>query len=170
MNPQLSFGKEQTVELAHMFRKCGLQSTEWVDIPQWIAFTVAVPTAGGGLLAGQKQSVGSAQGADFYLRRISLLNFTDPTNGPQVFAQIKLPSGRYLQSGNPTNLGLTSVGGTLTPGPLGLVKPEAFCPAGTQFTIDLLNVTSTYKPPGASVTVTIVFVGVYRFRLREVCT
>lgn len=170
MNPSNNnpFGPEQTVELASMFEKCGVSGIDWVDIPQWITFTVQVPTTGGGLLAGQKQSVGSAQGADFYLRRIALVNFTDPTNGPQVQVSIKFPNGRYFQSGNPSS-NLSNLAGRLTPGPLGLIKPEVRCPAGSQFTIDLLNVTPTFNPAGAAITVSIVFIGVYRFRLKRAC-
>jgi hypothetical protein len=162
------FGPEQTVELQSVFEKCGVPGVEWIDIPKWITFTAAVPLAGGGLLAGQKQSVGSADGADFYLRRISVVNFEDPVNGPQVFGSIKFPNGRYLQSGSPSTI-LSNIAGKVTPGPLGLIKPEVRCPAGSQFTIDLLNVSATFAPPGSIITVNVVFVGVYRFRLRKAC-
>jgi hypothetical protein len=37
------------------------------------------------------------------------------------------------------------------------------------FTIDLQNITGTFNPPGSDITVTIVFVGVYRYRLRRAC-
>jgi hypothetical protein len=168
MNEQLNpFGPERTVALQSMFEKCGFSSAEWVDIPQWLVFTAQVPSTGGGLLAGQKQSVGSSQGADFYLRRIELVSFFDGTF-PTVFAQIKLPNGRYLSSGNPSSA-LSSIAGVLNPGPLGLIKPEVRCPAGTQFTIDLLNVSGTFAPPAAAKTVSIVFVGVYRYRLTRAC-
>jgi hypothetical protein len=161
------FTPEQTVELDKMFELCGIGGLDWVDIPAWIDFTVQVPVAGGGLLPNQKQSAGSAQGADFYLRRIQLINFTDPTNGPQVLVQIKLPTGRFLQSGNSSSS--LGIAGSMTPGPLGLVKPEVPCPAGSVFTIDLQNITGTFNPPGSDITVTIVFVGVYRYRLRRAC-
>jgi hypothetical protein len=164
-----SFSPEQTVELQSMFRRCGFSGAEWVDIPAWLVFTVQVPFANGGLLANQKQSVGSAQGADFYLRRIQNLGLFTPGGGPAVFVQIKLPTGRYLQGGNLG--GSVSAGpqaGVLTPGPLGLVKPEVRCPAGTNFTIDLLNVTGTYGTQGNAVA-TLIFEGVYRYRLEASC-
>jgi hypothetical protein len=162
-----SFTPTQTVELQSMFQRCGFKGTDWVDIPAWLFFSVTVPTAGGGLLANQKQSVGSAQGADFYLRRIQTLNFYATT--PQIFARIKLPTGRYLQGGNSTgNTSAVNSAGVLTPGPLGLVKPEVRCPAGSNFTIDLLNVTATYAS-GVDVMAGIVFEGVYRFRLEKAC-
>jgi hypothetical protein len=162
------FGQEQTVELSTMFERCGFQATDWVDIPAWILFTASVPTTGGGLLSGQKQSVGSAQGADFYLRRIQTSGFNDATNGPQVQLQIKFPDGRYLFGGN-SSTQLSNLAGVFAPNVLGLIKPERHCPAGSQFTIDLLNVTSTFNPPGAAITVTILFVGVYRYRLQGGC-
>ena len=157
----------QTVELQSMFQRCGFSGAEWVDIPAWLSYSVNVPHASGGLLANQKQSVGSAQGADFYLRRIQTLGFYNVK--PQVWSRIKLPTGRYLQSGNSSGNTLTvSTAGVLTPGPLGLVKPEVRCPAGSNFTIDLLNVTGTYGS-AADVVVSIIFSGVYRFRLEKAC-
>src|SRR5208337_2161136 len=163
-----SFTPEQTVELQSMFQRCGFSGADWVDIPAWLVFTVKVPAANGGLLPNQKQSVGSAQGADFYLRRIQAINLAN--QNPQVFVQIKLPTGRYLQGGNLG--GSFSAGanaGVFTPGPLGLVKPEVRCPAGTQFTIDLLNVTDTYTGTPTDIVVTLVFEGVYRYRLEASC-
>lgn len=161
------FTPTQTVELQSMFQRCGFAGADWVDIPAWLFFSVNVPTAGGGLLANQKQSVGSSQGADFYLRRIQTLNFYDVT--PQIFARIKLPTGRYLQGGNSSgNTSAINTAGVLTPGPLGLVKPEVRCPAGSNFTIDLLNVTATYSA-GVDVVAGLVFEGVYRFRLEKAC-
>lgn len=161
------FTPTQTVELQSMFEKCGFSGADWVDIPAWLCFSVLVPSANGGLLANQKQSVGSAQGADFYLRRIQTLNFYN--HHPQIFARIKLPTGRYLQGGNSTgNTLAVNTAGVLTPGPLGLVKPEVRCPAGSNFTIDLLNVTGTYGT-AADITPSIVFEGVYRFRLEKAC-
>src|SRR5208337_3505223 len=160
-----SFTPEQTVELQSMFQRCGFSGADWVDIPAWLLFTVSVPVTGGGLLANQKQSVGSAQGADFYLRRIQLLNAAN-----NVWMQIKLPTGRYLQGGNlGGSFSAASNAGVFSPGPLGLVKPEVKCPAGTNFTIDLLNVTNTFTPPGAAEVVSIVFEGVYRYRLEASC-
>jgi hypothetical protein len=157
---------EQTIQLDKMFYTCGVEG-DWVDIPAWLLFTVAVPTTNGGFLPNQKQSVGSAQGADFFLRRIQLFNFTDASLGPQVWCQIKLPTGRFLQSGNSSSN--ISIAGSITPGPLGLVKPEVPCPAGSEFTIDLQNVTSTFAAAPISITVDILFVGVYRYRLKRAC-
>jgi hypothetical protein len=160
-----SFTPEQTVQLQSMFQRCGFSGAEWIDLPVWLVFTIQVPLTGGGLLANQKQSVGSVQGADFYLRRIQLLNFAQ-----NVWVQIKLPTGRYLQGGNlGGSLYAASNAGVFSPGPLGLIKPEVRCPAGTNFTIDLLNVTPTFNPPGSAQTVTIVFEGVYRYRLEQSC-
>jgi hypothetical protein len=65
-----TFTPEKTAELQLMFQRCGFSGAEWVDIPAYLVFSVQVPATNGGLLAAQKQSVGSAQGADFYLRRI----------------------------------------------------------------------------------------------------
>ena len=161
-----SFTPEKTVELQKMFQRCGFSGADWVDIPAWLVFTVSVPGANGGLLANQKQSVGSAQGADFYLRRIQTLN----VGAPNVFVQIKLPTGRYLQGGNLG--GSFSAGanaGVFSPGPLGLIKPEVRCPAGTNFTIDLLNVTDQYTGTPTDEVVTITFEGVYRYRLETSC-
>lgn len=164
-----TFTPEQTVELQSMFRRCGFSGAQWVDIPAWLTFSVLVPAASGGLLANQKQSVGSAQGADFYLRRIQTINLTG--NGtPLVLVQIKLPTGRYLQGGN--SGGAVSSGaqaGVFTPGPLGLIKPEVRCPAGTNFVIDLLNVTTQYLGSPTDEVVTLVFEGVYRYRLETSC-
>jgi hypothetical protein len=161
------FSPTQTVELQSMFQKCGFSGADWIDIPAWLMFSVSVPYANGGLLANQKQSVGSAQGADFYLRRIQQLGFYADT--PQVFARIKLPTGRYLQGGNSSgNTTAVNTAGVLTPGPLGLVKPEVRCPAGSNFTIDLLNVTPTYSS-GVDVVISLIFEGVYRFRLEKAC-
>lgn len=166
MNP---FGsQQQTVELQTMFERCGFKGADWVDIPAWLVFTAAVPATGGGLLSGQKQSVGSAQGADFYLRRIQTIGLNSPTNGQQVQIQIKFPDGRYLFGGNSSTT-LSNLAGVFAPGPLGLIKPERHCPAGSQFTIDLLNTTSIFNPPGAIITVNIIFVGVYRYRLEAAC-
>ena len=163
-----SFTPEQTVELQSMFQRCGFSGADWVDIPAWLVFTVKVPAANGGLLPNQKQSVGSAQGADFYLRRIQAINLAG--SSPQVFVQIKLPTGRYLQGGNSGgSLFSAAQAGVFTPGPLGLVKPEVRCPAGTQFTIDLLNVTNTYTGTPTDIVVTLVFEGVYRYRLEASC-
>jgi hypothetical protein len=164
---------EQTVELDQMFHQCGFPSQDWIDIPAWLYFQATV--ASGAYLAGQKQSVGSAQGADFYLRRVQLLNnVASGSDGSKVWMKIKMPSGRYLQTGLPVQPGSISgsagIAGTFTPGPSGLIKPEVHCPAGSQITIDLLNVTPTYALlGGVSVTISIVFVGVYRYRLRREC-
>lgn len=167
------FTPTQTVELQSMFQKCGFQGAEWIDIPRWIFFTVQL--AGGQFLAGQKQSVGSSDGADFFLRRIQLVN-AQGANGPEFWSRILLPSGHYLQSGNFASGtfdgpggNAVPMGGTLTPGPLGLVKPEVHCPAGSNFTIDLLNVTGNWQNPAVPVTAGIVFEGVYRFRLKVNC-
>jgi hypothetical protein len=163
-----TFTPEKTAELQTMFQRCGFSGAEWVDIPVWLAFSVLVPAASGGLLANQKQSVGSSQGADFYLRRIQTINLLSG-GSPNVLVQIKLPTGRYLQGGNAGGA-VTSAAqaGVFTPGPLGLVKPEVRCPAGSLFTIDLLNVTGTYGTPTDEV-VTLVFEGVYRYRLETSC-
>jgi hypothetical protein len=164
-----TFKPEQTVALQSMFQKCGFSGAEWVDIPAWLVFAVAVPATGGGLLANQKQSVGSAQGADFYLRRIQTINLS-AGGSPQVLVQIKLPTGRYLQGGNfGGSFAAAANAGVLTPGPLGLVKPEVKCPAGTNFTIDLLNVTNLYTGNATTEVVTLVFEGVYRYRLETTC-
>ena len=162
------FGQEQTVELATMFARCGFKQADWVDIPAWILFTASVPVTGGGLLSGQKQSVGSAQGADFYLRRIQTSGLNS-ASGQQVQLQIKFPDGRYLFGGN-SSTQLSNLAGTFAVGPLGLIKPERRCPAGSQFTIDLLNTTATFNPPGSAITVNILFVGVYRYRLEGGCS
>ena len=168
------FNPTQTVELQSMFQRCGFHGADWVDIPAWLMYTTQL--AAGQFIAGEKQSVGSANGADFYLRRIQLVNASSHATGPNFYSRILMPSGHYLQSGNFANaafLGLTGTSvpsaGTLTPGPLGLVKPEIRCPAGSNFTIDLLNVTQSWQTPGASVTASIVFEGVYRFRLEKAC-
>ncbi len=163
------FGPQQTVQLQSMFERCGFSGAQWIDIPKFLLFTASVPVTGGGLLPGQKQSVGSEQGADFFLRRIQLLGFNSGTAGQQVQVQIKFPNGKYLQGGSSSSQ-LSNLAGVLTPGPLGLIKPEVQCPAGSQFTIDLLNTSATFNPPGAPVTVSILFVGVYRFRLETVCS
>lgn len=164
-----TFTPEQTVTLQSMFQKCGFSGAEWVDIPAWLVFAVQVPAATPGpLLANQKQSVGSVQGADFYLRRIQTINLLG--SKPNVFVQIKLPTGRYLQGGNlggSSNAG--SNAGVFSPGPLGLIKPEVRCPAGSVFTIDLLNVTDLYQGSLITEVVTIVFEGVYRYRLETTC-
>jgi hypothetical protein len=132
---------DQTEELEAMFEKCGFEDAEWVDIPAWLVFTVTVPSANGGLLANQKQAVG--WDADFFLRRIQWINLSAAT--PQVWIQITLPNGRYLQGGNAGGAFESAANaGVLTPGPLGTVKPEVRCPAGTEFTIDLLNVTGLW--------------------------
>jgi hypothetical protein len=153
-----------------MFQKCGFQGADWVDIPAWLMFTTQI--AEGVILAGQKQSVGSSQGADFYLRRIQTLN----AGGPAVYMRILCPNGHYLQSGNPALASFTGpyqgavpAAGTLTPGPLGLIKPEIRCPAGSNFTIDLLNITAAWAATPGSITVSIIFEGVYRFRLEKAC-
>lgn len=161
------FTPTQTVELQSMFQRCGFSGAEWVDLPAWLMFTLLVPN--GELIANQKQSVGSAQGADFYLRRVQMLNVYDEL--PQVFTRIKLPTGRYLQSGNSSgNTAAINTAGVLTPGPLGLIKPEVRCPAGSDFTIDLQNVTGVYDTNGGQdIVVSIIFVGVYRFRLEQAC-
>jgi hypothetical protein len=52
---------------------------------------------------------------------------------------------------------------------LGLVKPEVLCPVGTNFTIDLLNVTDLYSGVATDEVVTLVFEGVYRYRLETSC-
>lgn len=157
-----------------MFQRCGFAGADWVDIPEWILYTQQLTA--GQFLAGQKQSVGSANGADFYLRRIQLINAEASNGGPQFFSRILLPSGHYLQSGNFSNAAFTGPGGSsipatssLTPGPLGLVKPEVRCPAGSNFTIDLLNVSGNWASPAIAVTAGIVFEGVYRFRLEKAC-
>lgn len=171
------FNPTQTVELQKMFEKCGFSGADWVDIPAWFMFTASV--AAGQVLAGQKQSAGSAQGADFYLRRLRLINAESGTQGesqtPNVYTRILCPNGRYLQSGNPQSNAFggpysTNVpaAGTMTPGPLGLIKPEVHCPAGSTFTIDLLNVTPAWGPDD-TVFISIVFEGVYRFRLVPAC-
>ena len=164
------FTPTQTVELQSMFQKCGFQGAEWIDIPQYLMYTTQLTTSQ--LLVGEKQSVGSSDGADFYLRRIQGINM-GTVSAPQVWTRIKMPNGHYLQSGNSANSafsGLTgSQAGTLTPGPLGLIKPEVHCPAGSNFTIDLLNVTNTFNSPGSSITVSLIFEGVYRFRLEKAC-
>ena len=158
----------QTVELQTMFKRCGFSGADWVDIPAWLMFSVQVPSAGGGLVANQKQSVGSAQGADFFLRRIQTINFYG-TSGPQVWARIKLPNGRYLQGGNSSGDTLSiNTAGVLAPPPLGLVKPEVHCPAGSNFTIDLLNVTADFGG-AADIVASVVFIGVYRYRLEKAC-
>lgn len=164
-----SLDPQRTVELEKMFQRCGYSGADWIDMPGFINFSQQVPLANGGLVAGQKQAIGNLQGADFYLRRISTIGFFG-TNGPQIFAQIKLPSGRYLQTGNSGNVS-NSVGieGTLAPGPLGLVKPEIHCPAGSSFTIDMQNVSATWNPPGATIVASIIFIGVYRYRLTKAC-
>ena len=171
------FSPTQTVELQKMFQKCGFKGAEWVDIPAWLNYTIQLTA--GQFIAGEKQSVGSSAGADFYLRRIQLVNAAtvqvsaSPT--PQVYTRILAPSGHYLQSGNPANAAFAGPGtavpaqGTLSPGNLGLIKPEIHCPAGSNFTIDLLNVTPVWQSPGISVTVSIIFEGVYRFRLDTQC-
>ena len=171
------FTPTQTVELQSMFQKCGFQGADWVDIPAWLMFTTQI--AEGAVLAGQKQSVGSSQGADFYLRRIQTINAGAPTGGttgPKVYMRILCPNGHYLQSGNPSLLAFTGAyggavpaAGTLTPGPLGLIKPEERCPAGSNFTIDLLNITPAWAAAPGSITVSIIFEGVYRFRLEKAC-
>ena len=166
-----TFTPEQTVELQSMFQRCGFSGAEWVDIPAWLLFSVTVPALSPGpLLANQKQSAGSAQGADFYLRRIQAINLTTVGGYPQVFVQIKLPTGRYLQGGNlGGSFSAGSNAGVFTPGPLGLVKPEVLCPAGSNFTIDLLNVTDLYSGTATDEVVTLVFEGVYRYRLETSC-
>lgn len=172
------FSPTQTVELQSMFQKCGFSGADWIDLPQWFLYSTEI--AAGAFIAGQKQSVGAANGADFYLRRVQLLNAGAPSSGadgPQVYTRILCPNGRYLQSGNPANTPFagpygvdTPAAGTLSPGQLGLIKPEVHCPAGTYFTIDLLNVTPSWWPAGGdSVNIGIVFEGVYRFRLKKAC-
>lgn len=168
------FTPTQTVELQTMFQRCGFQGTDWVDIPQWLIYTIQL--SAGQFIAGEKQSVGSANGADFYLRRIQLLNASSASGAPQFYSRILLPSGHYLQSGNFSNASFSGPGGnagpsagTLTPGPLGLVKPEVRCPAGSEFTIDLLNVSGNWVNPGIAITASIIFEGVYRFRLEKAC-
>jgi hypothetical protein len=158
-----------------MFQRCGFSGADWIDLPTMFMYTTQLMA--GQFLAGEKQSVGSSAGADFYLRRLQLVNAslagTPPL--PQVYTRILCPNGHYLQSGNPANASFAGPGtavpaaGTLTPGPLGLVKPEVHCPAGSSFTIDLLNVTPIWNTPGESITVSIVFEGVYRFRLNKAC-
>lgn len=160
---------EQTVELQKMFRRCGFSGAEWIDIPHWLTLSVQVPSANGGLLANQKQSVGSAQGADFFLRRIQTINLVPAGGAPVCLVQIKLPTGRYLQGGNSGGSTVSAAqAGVFTPGPLGLVKPEIQCPAGTNFTVDFLNVTTEYTSP-TDIVATIVFEGVYRYRLDQSC-
>ena len=66
------FSPTQTVELQKMFQKCGFKGAEWVDIPAWLNYTIQLTA--GQFIAGEKQSVGSSAGADFYLRRIQLVN------------------------------------------------------------------------------------------------
>lgn len=168
------FTPTQTVELQTMFQKCGFSGADWVDIPAWLMYTQQLTATQ--FLAGQKQSVGSANGADFYLRRIQLLNAEAANGGPLFFSRILLPSGHYLQSGNLINAlfagpmgGAVSSTSLLTPGPLGLVKPEIHCPAGSNFTIDLLNVSGNWQNPAVAVTASIIFEGVYRFRLTRAC-
>lgn len=164
-----SLTPEQTVELQSMFRRCGFSGAEWIDIPHWLTLSVTVPSANGGLLANQKQSVGSAQGADFYLRRIQTINILPAGGAPQVLVQIKLPTGRYLQGGNSGGSTVSAAqAGVLTPGPLGLVKPEILCPAGSNFTVDFLNVTAEYTS-AQDIVASIVFEGVYRYRLDTSC-
>ncbi len=146
-----------------------VSGAEWVDIPAWLVFSVLVPSAAGGLLANQKQSVGSAQGADFYLRRIQTINLQFGGT-PLVEVQIKLPTGRYLQGGNSGGLtGSAAQSGVFTPGPLGPIKPEVLCPAGSNFVIDLLNVTNLYTGTSTDEVVTLIFEGVYRYRLEKSC-
>lgn len=169
------FTPTQTVELQSMFQRCGFQGAEWIDMPQWFMYTNQLTA--GQFLAGEKQSVGSANGADFYLRRIQLINAESQASppSPQIYVRILAPSGHYLQSGNPSNASFAGPGtaapaaGTLTPGLLGLIKPEIRCPAGSQFTLDVLNVTPIWASPGSSITFSIVFEGVYRFRLNKAC-
>jgi len=176
MNDVYSSGmlETQTVELQSMFQRCGFSGAEWVDIPRWTMYTNQLTA--GQLLAGEKQSVGSAEGADFYLRRIQYVNLASSSGKPQVYTRILCPSGHYLQSGNVANAVFAGpftsspAAGTLTPGPLGIIKPEVHCPAGSFFTIDLLNVSPTwFTGGGMSVTVSIIFIGVYRFRLKKAC-
>ena len=160
---------DQTVQLQSMFNRCGFEGDQWVDFPHWLVLAVTVPAANGGLLPNQKQSVGSAQGADFYLRRIQTINLNNGTF-PNVFVQIKLPTGRYLQGGNSGGSIISaSQAGNLTPGPLGLVKPEIRCPAGSNFTVDFLNVTDQFQGKPIDEVVTIIFEGVYRYRLDQSC-
>lgn len=161
---------EKTAELQSMFQRCGFSGAEWIDIPHWLTLSVAVPSANGGLLANQKQSVGSAQGADFFLRRVQNINFFNAAGQPNVFCQIKLPTGRYLQGGNSGGSTVSAAqSGVFSPGPLGLVKPEVQCMAGANFTIDFLNVTDLYSGTATDIVVTLVFEGVYRYRLDKSC-
>lgn len=169
------FTPTQTVELQSMFQKCGFAGAEWIDLPAWFMYTTQLTA--GQFLAGEKQSVGSANGADFYLRRIQLINAQGGNPSlPEVYVRILCPSGHYLQSGNPANANFSGPGaaapaaGTLTPGPLGLVKPEIRCPAGSNFTIDMINLTPVWFSPTFSVTYSIIFEGVYRFRLNRACS
>lgn len=168
----IQFTPEQTVELDKMFQRCGFEGAEWLDVPAWIIFTQKVPVASGSnVLTGLTQSVGNTPGADFFLRRIQTVNFFDPSGFPAVYAQIKLPTGRYLTSGsNSTGINLA---GALSPPPTGLVKPEIPCPAGSKFIIDLQNVSATFEGfagnAGADITASIIFVGVYRYRLTKAC-
>jgi hypothetical protein len=159
---------DQTVQLQSMFNRCGFSGDEWVDFPHWLTLSVTVPVANGGLLANQKQSVGSAQGADFYLRRIQGINLQS-NSLPQVLVQIKLPTGRYLQGGNSGGSVASGLqAGVFTPGPLGLIKPEIRCPAGSNFTIDFLNVTPDFGGD-EDIVASLVFEGVYRYRLDQSC-
>jgi hypothetical protein len=172
------FTPTQTVELQSMFQKCGFSGADWIDIPAWFMYTTQL--SAGQVLAGEKQSAGSASGADFYLRRLQLINATTITAGvglPMVYSRILCPNGHYLSSGNLANAAFggpfmttTPSAGTLMPGPLGLVKPEVHCPAGSNFTIDMINVTPSWVTGGGeSVVFSIVFEGVYRFRLKKAC-
>ncbi len=169
MNPYPALGPSESLQLESMFKRCGLASQDWVDIPSWIVFNTVVPIANP-IVPGLKQGIPD-EGADFFLRRIHTkgLNAIVGTPGlPNVVMQLKLPTGRYLSSGTNTQSTIAN-SGALYPGPLGLIKPEVRCPPGSQFTMDFQNVTGFFQAPGNDVQVTIVFVGVLRYALRKTC-